>query len=291
MRSSIVLVLLVVSSNAFAFIEASQFFAPAGGGHSATLGANAEGIYFTGSPRYSGLDCSTCHTDGPQRLTLKLGADDVDLFTSGYQPGKTYEFDVSLRNESAGLAYSTPGCTDPPGKGDTYSYQQCNNNNFALEIDDGNGPLGGMGVFCGAPPGTACPKADLNADEVAIAPGGDAVFANHAHSVSMPYQHARNDEVTWHFWWTAPAPGRGPLTVHVAAVDGNGGSGTASNDQDPYGDDTVHAAITIDQRDAQGGLEGSAGCAIAGDSHGAAPVLLSVLGAFVALLRRRKRVA
>ena len=119
--------------------------------HAATFGASGEGLYFTGAPRFASLDCSTCHTDGPQTVGLHLNADDPSLFDRGYKPGRTYELQVELTNETEGLKYKTPTCTDPPAPGDTYSYVQCNNNGFALEIDDESGtPLAGPNVYCAA---------------------------------------------------------------------------------------------------------------------------------------------
>src|SRR4051794_22186995 len=91
---------LVVPSLAHAFADAVQFFDQPTTPHAATFGAFGEGIYFTGARRFASLECSSCHGGGPQRVGLRLNADDPALFANGYQPGKTYELQVLLTNES-----------------------------------------------------------------------------------------------------------------------------------------------------------------------------------------------
>ncbi|MEO6954580.1 MAG: hypothetical protein ABI321_22470 [Polyangia bacterium] len=283
--------MLAYATPALAFLEPSQFFAPKMVPHTATLGANAEGIYFTGAPRFSGIDCSSCHTDGPRKVTLDLGVDDVTLFSTGYVPGQTYELSVTLGNETEGLEYSTPTCTDVPPSDSGVTYQQCNNNNFALEIDTATGPVTGTS-FCAAPPSQgSCPAKSSSGDEVVVAPDGDAVFANDAHSMSMPYQRLANDATSWHLWWSAPAAGSGPVTIYVAAVDGNGGSGTVTSDQDPYGDDTVRGVFHVREAGGTATLDASAGCSAVPGASGAgqALVVLMALAWLRSTGRRRTR--
>ncbi len=271
MRSkTLLLVCLLIPSVARAFDDPSQFFDRAPNQpHAATLGASAEGIYFTGAPRFVSQTCESCHTDGPKLVHLKLGADDQSLFSSGYRSGATYEIQVSLESESKGLTYGTPTCTEPTVQGDKYTYVQCNNNAFALEIDASYGPLTGASIFCAAAPENGvCPPVNPNTDEALIGPNGDAVFANRPHSTdpAQPKLVTRNDPTSWHFWWTAPTAGTGPVTVYVAAVDGNGGAGVSVNDQDPYGDDTISGSFFIQE---QGGVvsnSAEAACSMAG--HG-----------------------
>jgi hypothetical protein len=289
LRCSLVALLLLCAGPARAFDDPGQFFAPPTFKHAATLSASAEGVYFTGAPRFTSLDCSSCHTDGPNAVDIRIGAKPDSLFTDGYQPGLTYELEIALVNESLGTQYNTPSgvCTEPPGKTDHYTYQQCNNNNFALEIDSANGPL--VGMFCAATPSGSCPPADPVGDEVQISPDGDAVFANRAHSAMMPKQVLRNGATSWHLWWTAPPAGTGPLTFYAAAVDGNGGSGTPTNDQDPYGDDTVRATISLQEQGAQVPTGAQAGCDVAGRSAGAPGFLALFLVGILVLNWRRWR--
>jgi hypothetical protein len=293
LRSSILVAALALAapSPAHAFADASQFFASSANPHAATFGASGEGLYFTGAPRFASLNCSSCHTDGPQRVGLQLNADDPSLFSGGYQPGKVYELQVELTNESEGLEYKTPTCTDPPAPGDTFAYVQCNNNGFGLEIDDDTGtPLAGTNVFCAAQPTAGmCPPADFTSDQALVAPDGDAVFDAKVYSAdpNMPKLVTRNGADTWRFFWTAPKAGTGPLTVYVTAVDGDGGAGTVANDQDPYGDDTVSASFFLQEAGAPVHDRAAAGCALA--PVAGAPPLPWLLLPFALVVRGRRR--
>jgi hypothetical protein len=293
LRCRLACALLVLGGGtARAFDESSAFFANPMNPHGATLGAVAEGIYFTGAPRFSGLDCSSCHAGGPQQLGVRLGATPDGLFSTGYQPGQTYEILVELTGESAGTDFSTATCTQPPGPSDKYTYVPCNNNNFALEVDDANGPLTGPAVYCtGAPVGGQCPAANPITDETLVSPEGDAVFGNRQRDPSNPKTIARNGPTSWRFYLTAPPAGSGPLTLYLGAVDGNGGDGTAANDQDVFGDDTVRAIVPLREAgDPLGGFDASAGCsaAAAGRPRGSTAAVALVF-LLAALARRRLR--
>jgi hypothetical protein len=264
-----VIALCVATSAAWGFNSASQFYDLPGVPHVASTSASAEGIYFTGAPRFAGQTCSACHTDGPQQITIALGADPADLFATGYEPGRTYELEVQLKDESLGTEYATPTCTEPLAPSDKYAYVPCNNNNFALEIDTTDWPLA-SGFCAAAPVAGACPMPSPSSDEVVVAPGGDAVFGNQPRSTVAGMQKTltANGRVSWHLWWTAPAAGTGPLTLYVGAVDGNGGDGTTTNDQDPYGDDTVAASIMLQEAGDPLAIGATAGCALAGRAPG-----------------------
>ena len=284
-----VVVLLAISaalpSRAHAFADAAQFFK--GSPNAATFGATSEGLYFTGAPRFASLDCSTCHGGGPQHVGLRLNADDPDLFTGGYVPGKLYQLQVVITDETEGLTWNTKQCTDPPAPDDTYQYVQCNNNGFGLEIDASGAPLSG-GYCAQQPKNGVCPMPDFTADESLVSPDNDAVFDSKIYSSdpNMPKLITRNDATSWKFWWTAPKAGTGPLTVYVAAVDGNGGAGTVANDQDPYNDDTVSANFFLQESGAPVHNSASAGCSAGG---GAGPRALAwLLVPFVLLAFRRR---
>lgn len=291
MRCSLVFAVVALPALAHAFAEPSQFFNISVNPHAATYGPSGEGVYFTGAPRFASQTCASCHTAGPQIVGLRLGADDPGLFDEGYTPGTTYTLEVELTNETEGIKFNTPTCTDVPIKGDMFSFVPCNNNGFALEIDDSTGmPLAGDGVFCSEPPmGGMCPAADFNKDETIVAPDGDAVFANRARSAdpAMPKTITRNDPKRWHLWWTAPKAGSGPVTIYVSAVDGNGGSGTVANDQDPYGDDTVAATFFIQEANAAVKNQAGAGCSLAGRAASPAPAVVLALALVLAAVRRR----
>jgi hypothetical protein len=294
LRYSVVLALALGSwpLAADAFDNPSQFFVVPGVPHTASFGASAEGVYFTGAPRFAGQTCVNCHIGGPQLVGLKLGAD-ATLLSDGYQPGKTYELEVTLTNEHAGTSFSTSTCTEPPGPKTSYAYVPCNNNSFALEVDSGGAPLASASQFCPTQPsGAGCAKANPATDEVAVSPDGDAVFGNRQHDPQKPYLVSRNDPTSWHLWWTAPSAGTGPVTLYVAAVDGNGGgSGDAANDQDPFGDDTVAASFFIAEAGMPTDLGAQVGCALGGSGAMARALAAPAACLFliVAFVRRRRR--
>lgn len=289
MRSSLIVALVAVPALAYGFAEPAQFVAVIP--HAATYGASGEGVYFTGAPRFASQTCRSCHTGGPGLVKMRLGADDPSLFTDGYKPGATYRLQVELLDEVAGTRFGTATCTDAPSQGDSFSFVPCNNNGFALEIDAAGVPLAGPGVFCAAAPQAGkCPDPNPTTDEAFVAPDGDAVFANRARSddPNQPKLVLRNDPRTWDLWWTAPKAGTGPLTIYVAAVDGNGGAGTAADDQDPYGDDTVQASFFVQELNAPVGNRAAAGCSVAPEAR-VSPWLLLASLCGLGLLRRRAR--
>src|SRR6202035_2581740 len=79
LRSSLVVAFWVLPSLAHAFADSSQFFVQKTNPHAATFGASAEGVYFTGAPRFASLNCQSCHAGGPGLVGLRLGASDPAL--------------------------------------------------------------------------------------------------------------------------------------------------------------------------------------------------------------------
>ena len=132
-----------------------------------------------------------------------------------------------------------------------------------------------------------CAPPDYTRDETIVAPDGDTVFGEKVYAdPTNPKVVTHNDMVSWRFYWTAPKAGTGPLTVYVAAVDGNGGAGTAVNDQDPYDDDTVSANFFLREAGVPVHNDASAACSVA-PSADVSPALL-VLVALALLVRRRR---
>jgi len=265
-----------------AFVDSAQFMDQSPDNpHAATTSASSEGVYPTGAPRVAGQTCAACHTDGPGVVQLKLGADPASLFTDGYEPGQTYTFELELLGELEGTDFNLPAtCTEVPTGHDNFNYVQCDNNNFGLEIDSAAGPLTGLCAV--APVNGVCPPPSPS-DESLVAPGGDAVFGNRAHGAGKIV--LRNDPTRWHFFWTAPQVGTGPVTVYSSIVDGNGGAGDVSNDQDPYGDDVISAAITIGEKGGLAPPDATAGCGVA---RGPVPLSAVVLLTAMALVMRRR---
>jgi hypothetical protein len=277
-------ILLLMCSSAYAFDDPSQFSPML----SATTSASSEGLYFTGAPRGAGLECSSCHLDAAGKIDIKIGANPADLFATGWQPNTQYEIEIELLDEQQGLPFNTPDgtCTEP---GTKMNYVQCNNNNFSLEIDADNGPIG-----------TLCAEAscasDPFSDEVQISSDKTAALANRRHDKTRPSVVTNNGETHWHLWWTSPGAGAGPLTLYVATVDGNGGAGTIANDQDPSGDDTVSAVVSIAEAGVPVVTGPRAGCGLSPVDAPGQPMstrggihVVAILLLTSEILRRRRR--
>ena len=193
----------------------------------------AGGLLFTGAPRFTGHACEVCHLNPPRRIgvTVEASAEDLTLFDTGYQPGKTYPLRVALTNEWAGTRY---GAGDACGLATT-PYVPCNDNGFALEVDDAGGQP--VGSYQPVVVGQGCVSGPAQADDfdVHVSQDGSGVTERGRH----------HGVTTWDFCWTAPAAGTGTVTAYVAAVDGSGGDGTMQNPNDNINDDVFAAALPL----------------------------------------------
>ena len=204
-------------------------------------------VYFDGSPRQRGYDCSACHTLGEHRITALVA------FPASYQPSTAYTISVALAGEHAGIATAN------------------NQNGFVAETvsDDG------------APAGVLAPDGDATTTSI----DDGAVIAGEGRDLTM-----------WSFQWTAPPPGRGPITLHLGMVDGDGAASASVPQNDPGGDDVavVHVracesgaacppAVAPAQTDARvGGCETGAP---------ASPWLVLIAIAIARVLRRKRVLA
>jgi hypothetical protein len=270
-RRALAIVIVVGAARAaHAFPTGLQFDADAvaqdGGG----------GIPFTGAPRWTKHTCSVCHTDPPGQISIQLQADDASLFSDGWKANQQYHMRVVLVGEHAGLQYKQNG--DNCGT-QTMPYAACDNNGFALEMDDASGMAIGSFVAiangaCANPPATA----PLDAD-VRVLKDNSAVTHNGAHKAL----------VQWDFCWTAPKTGSGLITAYVAVVDGNGGDGTASWPEDTLGDDVAAGAVPLPESGAAPPPPQSGGCSASDSLGGGAIVVVAI--ALALRTRRRRRSA
>ncbi len=228
----------------------------------------ASGLPFTGSPRLAGHTCEVCHINTPKRIAVRLEVDRLDLFKVGYEPGETYHIRVELLHEWAGRAGGGPDCGNPA------SYVPCNDNGFALEIDDEVGqPVGGFDQTRGG----RCGHEGTEDLQVYVLADGSAV--THAGAAS--------DQTFWDLCWTAPEKGSGPLVAYVTAVDGGGGDGTRAFANDTLGDDTFQGVLPISERGGRAAKVQTGGCSTA-TAAGSSLAALALL-ALLAILPRRMR--
>lgn len=161
--------------------------------------------------------------------------------------------------------------------GNVEPFRRCDQNGFALEIDDDRGRptgtfspvVGGACVAAGAPA--------LDAD-VRVLTDGSAVTHTGTHKALT----------SWDLCWRDPDAGVGTVTAYVAVVDGNGGLGTEAFPSDTTGDDVAAGAVPIAERGAAGDASQSGGCAAARPGDAAPSLVLAILAGALVLARRRR---
>ena len=258
----VVLALVLAASPALAFPTGGQF-----DGDPLTSDGSG-GIAFTGSPRFQGHTCAVCHSDPPGTIGIKLEADHPELFSTGWVPKQQYHLRVVLENQHAAVQFAAAG--DNCGFAVT-PFTPCDQNGFALEMDDALG--GAEGKFTPVVNGacaTGTPPTDV---DVVVLKDGSAVVHNGAH----------HGQTKWDLCWTAPGAGTGVITAYLAAVDGNGGTGTEAFYADTINDDVAAGAVPIAEQGGAPPLQ-SGGCSTGG-GEGLALVALVLL-----LAPRRRRV-
>ena len=168
---------------------------------SANTGGGAR-MYFTGSPRWRGYDCTICHVDAPGLMRFEVTSEPAELLTSGaWTPGKEYTLTLRMVGETR--------------------HSESEHNTFLLGVEDDRGQ----------PAGTfSDPGGDLQP-----APGGghggvasDGVVAGKAGKFDV-----------WTFRYTAPVAGTGRLSMYLGGVDGDGSltAPAPRPETDPLGDD------------------------------------------------------
>jgi len=166
----------------------------------------AGGIFYAGAPLERGWDCTMCHLDPPGKIKVRLDVDPPALFQ-----GFTY---------TPGEVYSfTATMVDEQlGKNSPLS----NYNSIVVEAVDGKGfQAGSMGGFAAE---------DLYS----------------GYPATIVTTGTKPNVTQWKFTWTAPPAGAGKVTMHVAAVDGNGANaGAGKTLTDPLHDDVFVAAVAF----------------------------------------------
>jgi len=131
-----------------------------------------------------------------------------------------------------------------------------NPNTFVLEaVDDQRRPAGlfaGLGAAVERPPG----------QELVVARG------------------EVEGQTAWSFEWIAPEPGSGPVTIHLAGVDGDGAGDRLGRTGDPFGDDVFVGSLRIQE---EGNVQPedqstrATGCSASGAMGTGAPIWLVML--------------
>jgi hypothetical protein len=168
----------------------------------ASGGGGAGGLFYTGSRRDRGWDCTACHVDSPGRLRVDVTSQPPELLSQNvYTPGTTYTITVAMVDPGSQLGIAST---------------RSNFNGIAISTLDADGaPAGAIGGF----------------DSGSFHTHGLAILATDTFTVN---------ETSWRFSWTAPADAAGPIAIDLGVVDGDGaGQAGTTTLTDPMGDDVV----------------------------------------------------
>jgi hypothetical protein len=160
------------------------------------------GLFYTGSTRDRGWDCSACHTDPRAQLDVEVTSQPPELIAEQrFRPGTAYAITVELTDPTRQLGLTST---------------RSNYNGIAASVLDEDSVAAGM--INGFDPGRFYLR-------------GSAILASDSTVIN---------ETSWTFTWTAPMTSTGALTLDIAVVDGNGANaGGTSTLTDPDGDDVA----------------------------------------------------
>ncbi|MFT3696202.1 MAG: hypothetical protein QM831_23890 [Kofleriaceae bacterium] len=191
----------LVPAVAHAFHNGSVFDKPPGAG-------GGGGLFFTGSSRDRGWDCSICHIDPPNRLALVVTSQPTELLADhAYTPGTAYQISIAFADPASQLGVAA-----------TRSNFNAMVTSFFDPSGADAGSIGGLGT------GQFYQR-------------GNAILASDSTTVN---------ETSWSFTWTAPPAGTGPVAFDLAVVDGNGANATGQMTlTDPLGDDVAMQHVVL----------------------------------------------
>lgn len=164
------------------------------------------GIFYTGSPLEHGWNCTLCHEDAPGKVRVLLKVEPSELF-------QTFTL-------VPGQTYSFTATLDGETLGK--SSPLSNYNTIAASFTDAKGiPVGSVGGFA-----------------------AEDFYSGNASTIVSAGQ--KVGVTSWSFQYTAPDASAGPVTLHLAAVDGNGANSPPTKTlTDPFGDDVFVAAVNF----------------------------------------------
>lgn len=194
-------VAMVAPRAAYAFHAGQSFSDPPGAG-------GGGGIFYLGTPKERGWDCSMCHQGAPKRIRLRLTSEPPELF-------EQFQFQTGIRYAVTASMEFDPGA-DEIGVGFSG-----NTNSLSATFEDD------AGVASGLTTGVA--------DDWTVTNGA-----------TLTYKGTKPGVKTFTFNWFAPdAASAKATTLWLGLVDGNGGA-ALDTFQDPLGDDVfmTHVRLT-----------------------------------------------
>jgi hypothetical protein len=229
MRTRLLIVLVLLSaawSGAAKAFPFSKFMHMPAAGEAGINRAGSAGIYGTGGKQDHGIKCSSCHIKGKGQIDVSIvpspAWQDVGG-QEGYKPGQKYDITINLLNEHL------------------HSTANDDNNGFGFTIEDAAGKLSGVLQSSSGQTSSSCPATDPFPTNGNTA-GQNSVMYGDCHGIMhLPHPAASVPFTKWTFTWTAPAAGKGDLTMFVGVVDGDTGGESSLKD------DTVERTIPLKQ--------------------------------------------
>lgn len=199
LASLLVVVAAALPRGAYAFHAGQSFSDPPGAG-------GGGGIFYLGTPKERGWDCSMCHQGAPKRMRVRLTSDPPELFEQfQYQPGGVrYAVTVSMEFAAGAdeLGVGSPG----------------NTNSLSATFEDDEGMASGLATGV--------------ADDWTITNGA-----------TLTSKGTKSGVRSFTFNWFSPdAASAKPTTLYLGLVDGNGGA-AMDTFQDPLNDDVFMTHI------------------------------------------------
>jgi hypothetical protein len=177
------------------------------------------GIYGTGSQTDFGILCTHCHDKSPGKVDATVGFAPALLGAAGaekYLPGQAYQVTVDLVGEHLGI-----------GKAGNY-------NAMVATFEDAGGRIAGTMAADSTGSSTNCP-ANAPADpNVAPYDTKTTIMYGDCHGVLPIFNGPAHNRTRWTFTWTAPAAGRGTVTMYYGLTDGDGDE-TSDGDDNKLG--------------------------------------------------------
>lgn len=199
------IVFACATANAFPF--EFSWHTPAHGDPPTYPRTGASSIYGTGGQGDWGITCANCHikSAGTVKTVVAPAAGwDKKNGVDAYVPGKTYTVKVTM----------TPSIVKAKQL-----------NGFAATVEDANGKLAGVLMSDTTPQvsSTSCPPKFIKANVT----NGTSFLVGDCRVV---FNRDIQDITSWTFFWKAPNPGAGPLTLYFGSVNGDTGGDSSLDD-------------------------------------------------------------
>lgn len=213
-------VFLCAAPSAFAFPFLNSWHTPAAtpSGTATQARAGAGGIYGTGSSRDFGISCAHCHIKAPGKIDVTITPTPAWNMKNGmpaYVPGAKYDITVTMI----------------PGAGGELKGSVATNNlnGFAATFEDASGNAVGM-LTTDTNPVITSQNCTATAPATNPMVGTTYLYGTAGACYNIVFIPRPGPTTVWKFSWTAPAAGKGQVTMFYGVVDGDADGSNSQND-------------------------------------------------------------